>query len=136
MISLPLENVVKYTIWPDCNQLIHVGKLGIIYSHHIYKENFMKGMKRKLKAIYKTLHAHLRLIFALIYNFYTFTSFLVAFLQRCNIFFFLLFCVFFFFFFSGSVGIVRRNCCGELFIGFCYWSSGSGISHFGMLQAN
>ena len=84
MISLPPENVVKSF---DCNQLIHVGKLGIIYSHHIYKENFMKGMKRKLKAIYKTLHAHLRLIFALIYNFYTFSSFLVALLQRCNIFF-------------------------------------------------
>ena len=48
MISLPLENVVKYT-----KQLIHVGKLDIIYSHHIYKENFMTGMKRKLKAIYK-----------------------------------------------------------------------------------
>ena len=48
MICLPLENVVKYT-----KQLIHVGKLDIIYSHHIYKENFMTGMKRKLKAIYK-----------------------------------------------------------------------------------
>lgn len=53
MISLPLENVVKYT-----KQLIHVGKLDIIYSHHIYKKNFMTGMKRKLKAKYKALHSH------------------------------------------------------------------------------
>ena len=58
MISLPQENVVKYTIWPDCNHLIHVGKLDIIYSHHIYKKNFMTGMKRKLKAKYKALHSH------------------------------------------------------------------------------
>ena len=52
MICLPLENVVKYT-----KQLIHVGKLDIIYSHHIYKENFMTGMKRKLKAKYKALQS-------------------------------------------------------------------------------
>ena len=69
MISLPLENVIKYTIWPDYNQLIHVDKLYIVYSHHICKENFMIGMKRKLNAMYKTLHAHLRFICVLTDNF-------------------------------------------------------------------
>ena len=47
MISLPLENVVKYTIWPNCNQLIYVGKLDIIYSHHIYKEKLYDRNEKK-----------------------------------------------------------------------------------------
>ena len=42
MISLPLENVVKYT-----KQLIHVGKLDIIYSHHIYKEKLYDRNEKK-----------------------------------------------------------------------------------------
>ena len=127
MISLPLENVVKYT-----KQLIHVGKLDIIYSHHIYKENFMTGMKRKLKAIYKACTVTKG---QFLLSFTTSTLSLVSLLPSCRdaIFSFFLHFRVFFFFFSGSVGIVRRNCCGELFIGFSYWSSASGISHFGML---